>query len=173
MWKWLKTYIASDSIQIAKHALGKYIIGFSCLLHLGWASLIAINPRAVNATPLSGIYILCQQNIPMTIFILVSVAVMASLFLSFRLRQRYNLASLAVLLLPQQIILWISAGSGIWATVVQHYADGIERSWAHIATDQLSIILMAFLYTIAILESSNPPIIGRIAYRTDHPHDCD
>ncbi len=146
-------------VQIARHALGKYIIGFACLLHLVWAVILLIDPRAANATPISIICALTGNSRPIVITMFLLVAVLASLFLDLRIRARINLTALSMCLIPQQIVLWCSAGAGIYATFTQHYADGVAKSWAHILTDQSPMILMALLYTVALIEAANPPII--------------
>jgi hypothetical protein len=161
-WAWdVYDTWTNSSIQIAKHALGKYIIGFACLLHLIWAALLAFDIRAGNATPLSILFILFPEKWAV-IFVLVTVAIMAGGFLDLRLRARYNLAVLSMLLIPQQIVLWMSAGAGINAAIVGHYADGVVKSFYHIAADQSPCVLMAFLYTVALLETRHPPVDKRI-----------
>jgi hypothetical protein len=144
-------------LQIAKHALGKYIIAFACFLHIAWGIVLCIDKRAVNATPLSVIYSLLGNDRILTIVTLFFVAIMAGCFLDLRLRKAVNISALSMLLIPQQIFLWCSAGAGIRAITIQQYADGITRSWAHIAVDQSPVILMALLYTVALIEARNPP----------------
>src|SRR6266446_1301749 len=107
-------------LQIAKHALGKYIIGFACLLHIGWAILLLIDKRAANATPISILFALLNNNQYVVIFILLFVAILAGCFLDMRLRRSYNIAILSLFLIPQQIVLWCSAGAGIYAASIQH-----------------------------------------------------
>ncbi len=151
----------TSNIQIAKYSLGKYIVGYACLLHFLWAILIGIDSRAGNSTPLSILFILFGHNRALIISLLLLVSAMATAFLSFRARQIFNIRVLTVLLLPQQVILWMSAGGGIYATLIQHYADGVPRSWVHILADQLPVILAAFLYTTALLETRTLPDLPR------------
>ena len=146
------------NIQIAKHALGKYIIGFACALHLLWALLLAIDIRAANATPVSILFVLLGNSRLLVIFTLLVVAMLAGGFLDMRLRKQFNLSALSMLLVPQQTVLLCSAGAGIFAACAGHYADGVTKSWAHILADQLPVILMAFLYTVALLETRHPPL---------------
>jgi hypothetical protein len=145
-----------ESVQIAKYSLGKYIIGFACLLHIFWAAMLAIDQRAGNATALS-IFFRIYNNRFWVVVWLLFVSVCASIFINFRARKIFNLKALSFLLLPQQIALSCSAMAGIHATIVQHYADGVARSWAHIGTDQLPVILTAILYTVACLETRRLP----------------
>jgi hypothetical protein len=162
MFKLLKRFITTyhrPGIMLARHALGKYIIGFACLLHISWAALLIIDRRAGNATPLSVLFALLGNDRVLVITVLFLVAILAAGFLDLRLRKVLNFSTLSMLLIPQQLILWCSAGAGVYATIVQHYADGVMRSWPHILADQSSIILMALLYTIALVQSRHPPLL--------------
>lgn len=147
----------APTFRIAQHALGKYIIAQASILHLIWAALLIIDKRSGNATPVAILFQLLQNDRLLVIFILVVVAALAGCFLDLRIRQKCNVGHLTLLLIPQQIVLCISAGAGITAAITQQYADGINRCWAHILADQLPVILMAVLYTAAVLETRLPP----------------
>jgi hypothetical protein len=147
------------TLKIAKHALGKYIILFATLLHLFWAVLVAIDIHAGNATSLSILFALCDNSRAAVIALLFSVALAALLFLDRRVRVKVGNPWMTLLLLPQQLILWLSAGAGIYAVSIQRYADGIVRSWAHISADQVPMVLTALLYTVAVLEATRSPAI--------------
>lgn len=138
--------------MIGVHPLGKYIITFASLLHVGWAVLIMIDARACKATPVSILYSLAQGDRVFLVAILFVVAGLALAFLDFRLRQQVHEGILAMLLVPQQFVLWCSAGAGFVAVLHQQYADGVPRSWVHILADQLPVMLMALLYTVALLD---------------------
>jgi uncharacterized membrane protein YgcG len=152
----LKSHSPS-TLQIAKHALGKYIILFGCMLHLMWAGILGFDVRAVNATPMTVIFALCQHDRSFTIVTLITVAIMACAFLDIRLRGRLPMSALCMLLVPQQVVLLCSAFAGVYAVLCQRYADGTPASWAHILVDQSPVIMMALLYTVALIESRNPP----------------
>jgi hypothetical protein len=147
-------------VQIARHALGKYIIGFACMLHIGWATILMIDARAANCTPVSIIFALTGNSRPVVITIFLLVAFMAGSFLDLRLRRMFNITVLSMLLIPQQVVLWCSAGAGVYAVFAQHYADGTPMSWAHILADQMAMILMALLYTVALIEAADPPLVS-------------
>jgi hypothetical protein len=150
-------YSAFNSLQIAKHALGKYIIAFGCLVHIMWAIILMIDVRAVNATPLSIIFALCQHDRTFTIIILLLVSVLAGCFLDIRLRGKLSMSALSLFLVPQQMVLMCSAFNAVYCTVAQRYSDGTPMSWPHILTDQSPIVGMALLYTVALIESRHPP----------------
>lgn len=143
-------------VKIAKHALGKYIIVAACLLHIMWAGILCFDVRAGNSTPVSIFFAIFDYRI-IVIVVFLSVAALSFLFLDFRMRQFVPTRWLSLLLIPQQLTLLLSAGIGIQATIVQEYADGTVRSWAHIACDQAPIVVIAILYTIAVLETLDPP----------------
>jgi hypothetical protein len=145
------------TLKIARHALGKYIILFATLLHFFWATLLLVDVHAGNATALSVLFALCDNSRPAVIVVLFSVAILALLFLDKRVRIKVSNPWMTLLLIPQQVILWCSAGAGIYATIIQRYADGVIRSWAHIAADQTSMVLTALLYTVAVIEAAHPP----------------
>ena len=160
LWDFFRTaFHPSTTLQIAKAALGKYIIIFACFLHIVWAVILAIDIRAVNATPLAILFALCNHDRVFTIVNLLLVAFLAGAFLDIRLRQRLSISALSLFLVPQQVFLWCSAGNGIYCAVMQKYADGTPMSWPHILTDQTPVVAMALLYTVAILESRFPPEI--------------
>lgn len=137
--------------RLAKVALGKYIILLACLLHLGWAVLLLADSGATAATGVHTLSIVCGGPFR-TSFVLVCVALAAIAF-PF-LRERVSNKALAGMLIPQQLMLLISAGGALAAVFNHHYADGVMRTSTFILTDQLPLILLAFLYTVAVLEAA-------------------
>lgn len=55
-------------------------------------------------------------------------------------------------LMPQQILLYISAAASAQAIWLGHFGDGVERSRAFILADQSLPILVAFAHTWALLQ---------------------
>ena len=147
-------------LQIAKHALGKYIIGAASALHLYWAALLFLDIRAGNSTPVSIFFSLLHYR-SSVIGLLVLVSMLAVGFLDLRLRKRMPTRWLTLLLIPQQLTLLLSAGISIHCMFAQRYADGVEKSWAHIGADQASIVIMTILYTVSVFESFDPPSLLR------------
>lgn len=142
--------------RIAKTSLGKYIIGATSLLHLGWGILLCISAEAGKSTPVDIFFRFLNR--PTIVVLFLGVSLLAILFLRLRLGQTINARYLSLLLLPQQFVLLCSAGSGILATILGHYADGVARSWTFILADQLPSILIAVLYTTALIEIVRRPI---------------
>lgn len=120
------------------------IIWYASLLHAIWAVLLSVSPLAAHSTPVSVVVTLLGGRWPAVAALAVSglLAVLVT-------RARTGLAPL--LLVPQQIMLLMSAAAGIYAAVMGHYADGVPRAWEFILGDQSPVILVAFLYTTALL----------------------
>jgi hypothetical protein len=55
------------------------------------------------------------------------------------------------LLIPQQIVLMMSAAGAITAVYLSHFADGVERARIFIAADQIPVVLAALGHTAAII----------------------
>jgi hypothetical protein len=146
--------LAWRGARLSKTALGKYIIVFASLMHAGWAVLLLISPTAAGSTPVSIIVKVCGGPYR-TAFVGFVASAMAIVFPFFR--RRVSNTALAIMLIPQQVLLFMSAGAGIYAAAVQHYADGVPRPWPFILSDQLPVILAALLYTIAVLEAAFEP----------------
>ncbi len=153
--------------RVAKTALGKYIIGATSLLHLGWGVLLCINKEAGNSTPVNIFFMFFNR--PTIVLLFFGVSILAFLFLRQRLGQTINARHLSLLLLPQQCVLLCSAGSGLLAAILGHYADGVARPWTFILADQLPAILIAILYTTAVIEIVRRPIDVGVSYRVKKP----
>jgi hypothetical protein len=132
-------------------ALGKYVVLLASVLHLMWAALLVVDSAAERSTPVH-IVSLVFGGPTRTAVVLVVVATLAMIF-PF-LRHRVTNHALALMLIPQQMVLLLSAGNGIRATAISHYADGVGRPWAFILADQLPVILLAVLYSVAVLEAA-------------------
>lgn len=57
-----------------------------------------------------------------------------------------------ILFMPQHFFLLLTTGSAIDYIIMQHYADGVTRSWEFIFQDQLPIIVLTLGYAFAILD---------------------
>jgi hypothetical protein len=138
--------------RVGKVALGKYIVLYASLLHLVWAGLLIASPEAAGPTPVHVLTVLCGGRYRAA-FVLLLIA-LAALMVIFQ-RGRVSNRAMSLLLVPQQLTLLLSAGAGMYATIVQHYADGAPRAWPFILADQFPVILAALLYTIAVLEAAS------------------
>lgn len=57
-----------------------------------------------------------------------------------------------LLFIPQQLFLLMTTGSAVDYIAMQHYADGIMRSWQFILQDQLPTIILTLVYFFAIVD---------------------
>lgn len=141
--RWRTTHISEVN-------LGKYIILFASVMHIGWGTLLFISPSAGASTPVNVLVRVFGGPIR-TGIVLYLVAVVALLYLF--LPHRINPIAMALMLIPQQTVLLMSAGAGLVAVFHQMYADGVARPWEFILADQLPVILAALLYTAVVLEA--------------------
>lgn len=137
--------------RLSRAALGKYIVLCASLLHVTWAILLLVSPLAGGSTPVHIVVVVCGGPVR-TALVLTVVAVLALVF-PFSKHIVSN-RSLAGMLIPQQAVLLMSAGAGIRAAWMQHYADGVVRSWTFILSDQFPVILIALVYTVAVIETA-------------------
>lgn len=150
-WLWLK--LRWVILPPVGEAAALYAIGLVSFMYVAWAVLLISLPAAAHATPVSPIATLLGGRI-VTIAILLGAAVLAQGAVWFH-RRRTLLDHLLILaLIPQQLLLLVSAFGGIRAAVDGHYADGTVRPWQFIVADQLPVILLALVYTTAMLAMS-------------------
>lgn len=117
---------------------------YAISLHLAWAFILLIDESAVNATALNALY----RYIHPPIFLAVAVAAAALLALvAVFTRPSWTL----VLLLPQQVLLMMSAAGAIEAIWTAQFADGVVRTRGFIAADQFYSVLAAIGHTAAII----------------------
>ncbi len=56
-----------------------------------------------------------------------------------------------LMLLPQQLTLFLSAGAAAHSIWLGQFADGVQRSNAFLLTDQCPVVLLAFFHTWAMV----------------------
>jgi hypothetical protein len=135
--------------RLARAALGKYVIASGSILHIGWAIFLFISGDAAEATPLRFLVQICGGRYRTAIVLLIVAAL--ALALPF-VRHPISNGLAGLLLLPQQVVLLISAESAIRAVVVGHYADGVRRPPMFIAADQFPVVCLTILYVIIVVE---------------------
>ena len=57
-----------------------------------------------------------------------------------------------IFLIPQQIVLYVSAYGAILAMSTGRFADGVQRTPAFLIADQAPAVIIAFLYTFVVIE---------------------
>jgi hypothetical protein len=134
--------------RMAKLRLGKHVVAACSTLLLVWAAVLALEHGAAGPTPLKVLTLVCGG--PLRTAILLSICAVLALVFPF---VRYPISSrtLTLMLVPQQFVLLTTAGAGLHAAAVGHYADGEPRPWAFILTDQMPIIILAALYTVTVV----------------------
>lgn len=122
----------------------RLIVLYAVLLHIIWAVSLIINPAVSGVT---GIHILLHyMGSPLlTAIVLLAAAVFA--VLGCVVWQPYR----AFFLLPQQLLLLLSASGALWAMITAQYADGVLRTHTFLIADQAPALLAAAFHTIAIV----------------------
>lgn len=120
------------------------MVVYAVALHLTWTGILLFDKSALTATPVAAIYLYVHPP-AFLITIIFSAAVCATVGLVARTRW------VAIFLLPQQILLMMSAAGAVEAIWLGHFADGVIRSRAFLACDQIYSVLAAIGHTIAIM----------------------
>lgn len=126
------------------HARAPIIILYAVTLHYVWSILGFFSPDAYNATALRAIFDLFGYYTPIPCFLVATSALIG-------LRMPANTTSLA-LMIPQQMLLMLSAFGAVHAIAAGHFADGVVRPQTFIASDQVPAIIAAIGHTISIVQ---------------------
>ncbi len=108
-----------------------------------WAAAVMWDPLAVHVTAVA----ILAQFMPPRIIVAVLIFVSTLAACSFMMKRRMNNL---LGLVPQQFMLYLSAGGSAQAIWFGQFADGVERSQAFLLADQCSSILVAFFHTWAM-----------------------
>ena len=136
--------VADPSIIPAKRY--PLIVLYAAVLHYVWAVCLWIDPVAAQATSLAGLTsFIAPDGLPL---VLLAISTMALVYVFF-LHEMRLWGLLCVL--PQQVILLISAWTAVKAMHAGSFADGILRPTAFITADQAPAVIAALLHTLAIV----------------------
>lgn len=129
-----------------------FLVIYASLIHLVWGFLLLFSDNLMWTTPLGSFAVITSNHFAVGVMILVSttLAVLHIYKLRDCLYWKYNTS----LLIPQQIILYISAFSALLASWQGHYVDGVMRPMLFIFSDQFPTVILAILYTVAIIVPS-------------------
>lgn len=122
-----------------------WIIWYAVLLHIGWGCLLLVSPSPYGATALHIYHDLPRILMAGVLFLASGLAAWAVT------RRQPSLRSLSALL-PQQVLLTLSAYAAIAAVIAGHYGDGLPRPRLFILADQAPAILALILHTVAVIE---------------------
>lgn len=120
------------------------MICVAIVLHLVWAATIFLDDAATGSTAISALhrFIVDTGRLSATIAV-------AAVLATFGLWTRRPWV--VVLLIPQQILLCMSAAGAIEAMWLSQFADGVFRPRAFIIADQIYCPLVALGHTAAII----------------------
>lgn len=127
---------------------GYLAVWAAVILHFLWVALLLVpGTRAYSSTPVHEVWALSGHSAWRTSVLLGVVAGAALIGLV-----RHTPPGLKILyLLPQQLVLGISAAGAMLAIYESHYADGVSRPGTFIAADQAAVILTWLGHTFALM----------------------
>lgn len=130
-------------IRLADRPISIMVV-YAILLHVAWAVIILVDDAAVNATAVNALFRWIHPA-PLLALVIGVAAALAIVGLFTRVPW------IVLLLMPQQILLMMSAAGAIEAIWIAQFADGVIRPRAFLAADQLYSVLAAIGHTVAII----------------------
>lgn len=109
-----------------------------------WAATIAVDQSALNTT---GVHILTLMWPWWGVCAALLGAALCAVLAFFVPRRIETL----ILLLPQQLLLYLSGGGAAWAIWNAEFADGVQRTHGFLIVDQVALCLIAIFHTWAII----------------------
>jgi len=119
------------------------IIIFAICVQIAISFSLVIDPLSHFATDVHTLYLIFPP--PFVPLIMFGAAVWA--VVAFIMPRKLQTI---LCLVPQQLLLYLSAGGAFEAIWVGHYADGVQRGHAHLFADQCPIIFLALFHTWAM-----------------------
>lgn len=121
-----------------------WIVWLGIVHHLIVAALLLMNEGVIHVSSVSSLAILGSAK--EIAAVLISVAVLAI----FGFFVKSNKAIFFIL--PQQVVLLLTAFGSVAIILGGHYADGVPRAISFIAADQVIYILVALFHSFRIVE---------------------
>ena len=123
-----------------------YIIWYAIALHLITGFSLLIHGGELRTAALSPFYdYLPSQG--------VGVALVSIALLSLYAIAKLNTKMSTMFLVPQQLLILMSGVIAFNLSTQGEYADGVQRPFFFIFTDQLPVMLLAVFYTMSIIRS--------------------
>jgi hypothetical protein len=119
----------------------------ACIIHYIWGIALFVDERASWTTAINAI----TKYLPSVKFE-ASLIIIASTLALFSLMSQKRTVLTLVALVPQQVLMMVSAFGAIQASVYSQFADGVVRPFWFIFSDQSPYIVVMILHTLAILE---------------------
>jgi hypothetical protein len=140
------TGFSSDVMERVRQSASMMGVWYAVALHVVWIALLIINGAAKHATALHGIVQLFPGR-PGLVLVLITVVACATMGI---FRNHIDMTKI-LLLVPQQLMLGVSAASGLRAMYLSHFADGVTRSHEFIIADQVPAILALLAHSATII----------------------
>lgn len=121
---------------------GFFVLCTAVTLHVLWAAILIATDMELRTTPMS--YLIRSFGQRSAAALLVCGALLGVMGI------RYPGWKGLWLSLPQNLLLFVAASAGIVSAIYGRYPDGVVRSGAFILTDQLPMILLAFLHAVSL-----------------------
>lgn len=139
-----KRYIMLDHLK----ASPPIIILYAVALHFIWAICLFVNPNVLHITAMGTYLDYFSPTTPHAtllgiLFCVVAILAVVGLFVKDKL-------SRLLLMIPQQMMLVISAAGALQAMISGSFADGVIRTHSFLIADQLPAILVATGHFIAV-----------------------
>lgn len=117
-------------------------------LHLTWIGALTVpGNKAFYATPVHTVWGACGQSSLYTLLLISTVVIIAAIG-TFR---NVTAGQKIVYLMPQQLLLGISAAGAMLAMYHGHFADGVARDNTFIIADQMAVVLTWTFHTVALM----------------------
>lgn len=123
----------------------RWVLWYGVAVHILWGWLLLVSQAPVHTTPL-GLFAGAPRWLVAPLMLAAAASAVAGL-----MQHAPGLRSLC-LLLPQQGLLLLTAWSASGAVLASAYADGVLRSRAFIAADQMPIVLVVVVHSAALIE---------------------
>lgn len=132
--------------------VAKYIVTAATFLLLVWAGLLAYSVNAEASTPVA-VLALVFGGRWQTVVVLLASAVTAQVGMRYRAKHPNGFdGGMFVVLLPQMCVLLLATLAAVQAVLGERYADGVQRSWPFILSDQLPMIALSLCYAAMMVE---------------------
>jgi hypothetical protein len=129
-------------IRFKDHTFSVMVI-YAIVMHLVWVACLWLDEGVSQVTAVAAIrYLFPWPYATIAMLIVATCAIV-----SFAIRNRFWAAGFMV---PQQLLLFVSAGGAVQAILEGHFADGVERPWTFLLADQSPAILAAIGHTLAL-----------------------
>ena len=123
----------------------QWIILYVTVLHIIWGTILLIDASAFSTNPIGFFESFFNKTQTASSFLMAAMSALVAYKLKDRLTR-------FLLLLPQLLLLLLTAMSGVVSSIRGQYVDGVVRPGMFIFADQLPIILLSLVYGLAIYD---------------------